>query len=68
MITLKIISWKDIFKSVMTDIGAFSSEELDLLLQFSGPDSLKQVRSIKVSNAGKPDIALNLAWSRLDSH
>ncbi|CAC5376973.1 unnamed protein product [Mytilus coruscus] len=54
------ISWKN-------EISATATEELDLLLQYTGVHSRKQVINIKVANAGYPSIALERAWNRLDS-
>ncbi|CAG2256000.1 unnamed protein product [Mytilus edulis] len=61
------VSWKDTFKRVVHEIGATATEELDLLLQYTGVNSRKQVISIKVANAGYPTSALERAWNRLDS-
>ncbi|VDI26079.1 Hypothetical predicted protein [Mytilus galloprovincialis] len=61
------VSWKDTFKCVVHEIGATATEELDLLLQYTGVNSRKQVISIKVANAGYPTSALERAWNRLDS-
>ncbi len=40
------ISWKDTFVSVIKEISATPSEELDLMMQYTGPDSHKQLKSI----------------------
>ncbi|CAG2207701.1 unnamed protein product [Mytilus edulis] len=61
------VSWKDTFKCVVHEIGATATEELDLLLQYTGVNSRKQVISIKVANAGYLTSALERAWNRLDS-
>ncbi|CAC5390365.1 unnamed protein product [Mytilus coruscus] len=61
------VSWKNTFKCVVNEISATATEELDLLLQYTGVHSRKQVISIKVANAGYPSIALERAWNRLDS-
>ncbi|CAC5374797.1 unnamed protein product [Mytilus coruscus] len=61
------INEKNTFKCVVNEISATATEELDLLLQYTGVHSRKQVISIKVANAGYPSIALERAWNRLDS-
>ncbi|CAC5374732.1 unnamed protein product [Mytilus coruscus] len=61
------VSWKDTFRCVVNEISATAAEELDLLLQYTGLQSSKQVKSIKVANAGNPSCALGWAWNRLDS-
>ena len=45
------LAWKESFKSVMREIGITSSEELDLLVQYLGPQSHEHAVSIKASNA-----------------
>ncbi|CAC5387651.1 unnamed protein product [Mytilus coruscus] len=55
------VSWKNTFKCVVNEISATATEELDLLLQYTGVHSRKQVISIKVANAGYPSIALERA-------
>ncbi|CAC5374711.1 unnamed protein product [Mytilus coruscus] len=61
------VSWKDTFKCVENEISATAAEELDLLLQYTGLQSSKQVKSIKVANTGNPSSALERACNRLDS-
>ena len=61
------VPWKETFKCVMAEISASGSEELDMMLRWTGPESHSQVQSIKVANAGNPSRALQLAWNRLDT-
>lgn len=60
------LAWKERFKHVMSDIGATASEELDLLMQYSGPEFNKQILSIKVAISGNLKRAPDHAWGRLD--
>ncbi|VDI00113.1 Hypothetical predicted protein [Mytilus galloprovincialis] len=59
------LSWKDTFKCVMSEIDASPAEEIDLMIKWLGPDSSRQINSIKISNSGNPTIALSRAWNRL---
>ena len=59
------LSWKDTFKSVMLEVDANAAEEIDLMIKWLGPDSSRQISSIKISNAGNSEIALTKAWARL---
>ncbi|XP_071139321.1 uncharacterized protein [Mytilus edulis] len=59
-------SWKDSFKKIVKEIDADSSEEIDLLLKWTGPSSKTQVQSIKAANTNNPSRALKLIWERLN--
>ncbi|CAC5357217.1 unnamed protein product [Mytilus coruscus] len=59
------LSWKDTFKCVMLEIDASPAEEIDLMIKWLGPDSSRQINSIKISNSGNPTVALSRAWNRL---
>ncbi|XP_052063923.1 uncharacterized protein LOC127703909 [Mytilus californianus] len=59
------LSWKDTFKCVMSEIDASPAEEIDLMIKWLGPDSSRQINSIKISNSGNPTVALSRAWNRL---
>ncbi|CAC5362327.1 unnamed protein product [Mytilus coruscus] len=52
-------SWKDSFKKIVKEIDADSSEEIDLLLKWTGPSSKSQVQSIKAANTNNPSERLN---------
>lgn len=58
------VSWKYTFKSIVTEIQTTPAEEIDLLLRWTGDESLKQVQSIKVANAGRPVVGLVRVWKR----
>ena len=60
------LSWKLSFKNVMMELGVSATEELDLLIKYSGKGSSKSALSIKNSNPHDPARGLSLLWSRLD--
>ncbi|XP_061170883.1 uncharacterized protein LOC133180355 [Saccostrea echinata] len=60
------IAWKATFQNIVTEVGATPLEHLDLLVRWLGPDSKKQVQSIRSANVQDPEKALQLAWERLD--
>lgn len=62
------LSWENTFKDVMAEIDASPAEELDLMVKWFGPDSARQVSSIKTSNAGDSFRGLDRAWTRLDGY
>ncbi|CAC5399848.1 unnamed protein product [Mytilus coruscus] len=60
-------SWKDSFKKIVKEIDADdSSEEIDILLKWTGPSSKTHVQSIKAANTNNPPRALKLIWERLN--
>lgn len=58
--------WKETFKNVVLEIGANSSEEIDLLLKWLGPCSKRQTMSLKCAYITNPNEALIKIWERLD--
>lgn len=60
-------SWKATFQNIVTEVQASPLEHLDLLVRWLGPDSTKQVQSIRSANVQDPEKALKLAWERLDT-
>ncbi|XP_014676616.1 PREDICTED: uncharacterized protein LOC106816503 [Priapulus caudatus] len=59
-------TWKATVKSVMEELDVNNSEELDLLLKWSGPSCKQQILSIKSASAGNPSLGLLRAWERLE--
>lgn len=55
-------SWKATFQNIVTEVQASPLEHLDLLVRWLGPDSTKQVQSIRSANVQDPEKALKLAW------
>jgi len=59
-------SWKTSFKGVIRELCLAPVEEIDLLVKWLGPESSKQVASIKIASASCPSEGLRKAWERLD--
>lgn len=59
-------SWKASFKNIVNEIQAEASEEIDLIMKWTGPQSQSQVQSIKAANSNDPNKGLKLIWERLD--
>ena len=60
------LTWKNSFKSVMSELGVNAGEELDLLIKYLGKDSSKSAVSMKSANPGDPVRGLSILWDRLD--
>lgn len=58
--------WKSSFLNISRDMGVNPREELDLLLNWLGPDSTKHAQSIRIANASHPAEALRKVWERFD--
>ena len=58
--------WKTSFKGVIRELCLAPVEEIDLLVKWLGPESSKQVASIKIASASCPSEGLRKAWERLD--
>jgi hypothetical protein len=59
-------TWKNSFKSIMTDLKVTPTEEVDLLVKWTGPSSQKHMMSIKAANSSNPIRALTRCWTRLE--
>ena len=60
------LAWKRSFQSVMEDLGINSSEELDLLVKYLGPQSHEHAVSVRASNAYDHSKGVERIWRRLD--
>jgi hypothetical protein len=60
------LTWKVSFKTVMSELDVSPIEELDFLLKWSGPDSMRHIQSIKSANISNPIRGLERAWERLE--
>ena len=60
------LTWKNTFKAIMQELEATPSEEIDLLIKWTGPTSQRHIISIKAANASNPEHALRRSWNRLD--
>lgn len=58
--------WKASFQSIMSELNVTAFEELDLLVKWLGPESMKHALSIRASNANNPSRGLQRIWERLD--
>ena len=58
--------WKTSFKSIMIELNVTPFEELDLLVKWLGPESLKQAVAIRAAYATRPDRGLACIWERLE--
>ncbi|XP_067250257.1 uncharacterized protein [Chanodichthys erythropterus] len=59
-------AWKSSFCNAIEGLDLKPSEELDLLIQWLGPDSTEQARRIRSVHINHPDIGLGMVWSRLE--
>lgn len=59
-------SWKSSFKNVVHEIGATPSEEIDLLVKYTGGISQKYVLSLRAAHTKRPAIGLMRIWERLE--
>lgn len=59
-------SWKSSFKKIVNEIRVDASEEIDLLVKWTGSESRSHVQSIKAANTYDPEKAVRLIWARLD--
>uniref|UniRef100_A0A8W8P6S9 Uncharacterized protein n=1 Tax=Magallana gigas TaxID=29159 RepID=A0A8W8P6S9_MAGGI len=60
-------SWRATFQNIVTEVQASPLEHLDLLVRWLGPDSTRQVKSIRSANVQDQEKALKLALERLDT-
>ena len=58
--------WKASFQSIITELEATSSEQLDLLCRYLGNDSSKQAASLRAANFHDENGAVQKIWDRLD--
>ena len=58
-------AWKATFQSIMQELQVSTDEEIDLLINFLGPESSRQANSIKTANFGDPRKGLSRIWERL---
>ncbi|KAK3084088.1 hypothetical protein FSP39_007909 [Pinctada imbricata] len=58
--------WKGTFKNVIEDARVTAHEEIQLLLRWLGPESVKQATSIRRANPNNSESALLKIWERLD--
>ena len=54
------LTWKNSFKSVMSELGVKAGEELDLLIKYLGKDSSKSAVSMKPAYPGDPVRGLSI--------
>lgn len=59
-------TWKAAFKSVIKGLQVSTEEEIDLMIKYLVPESLKHANSIKISNVNNPTRGLQRVWQRLD--
>ncbi|XP_062413389.1 uncharacterized protein LOC119222763 [Pungitius pungitius] len=59
------LAWQSSFSNATTGLGLTSTEMLDLLIKWLGPESVKHIRRIRSVHVRNPDIALKKAWERL---
>jgi hypothetical protein len=62
----RYVSWKNSFNNITREMDLTSTEEVDLLLRYLGPDSKRQATSIRIANSHDDCGALEKIWSRLD--
>lgn len=60
------VSWKTTFQSVYREIEVSPLEELDLLQQYLGPESLRYAASIRPAYSHNPMIGIEKIWDRLN--
>ncbi|KAK0143479.1 hypothetical protein N1851_018391 [Merluccius polli] len=58
--------WRSTFMNVIQGLKLTSTEELDLLTRWLGPESSEQVRRVRAVNVSNPAAGLRMAWIRLD--
>lgn len=58
-------SWKSTFKNVQ-EIGATPTEEIDMLVKYTGGTSQKYVLSLHTAHTRNPALGLMRIWERLD--
>lgn len=59
-------TWKVSFRSKVKHLELDPLEEMDLLVKWTGPESRKQILSLKASNTFDPQKGLDRIWERLD--
>ncbi|XP_062594010.1 uncharacterized protein LOC134255492 [Saccostrea cucullata] len=59
-------SWKTTFVSVVKELNLSSAEEVDLLIQYLGPESKKSAMSIRSANYSDSSRARDRIWQRLN--
>jgi hypothetical protein len=58
----KYYAWKTNFKNILTDPQVSTLEYLDVLVDWLGPESQRQAKSIRAANIAKPQAAIDLIW------
>ena len=58
--------WKNAFTSVTKEMEMSPAEEIDLLVKWLGPDSSRQVNSLRAAYSANPNIGLKHIWQRLE--
>lgn len=59
------LSWKTTFQSTIADLGLTSSEEINLLIKWLGPESSEHAKRMKAVNIHHPSAGLGMIWTRL---
>lgn len=59
------LAWQSSFSNATEGLGLTSTEMLDLLIKWLGPESVKHIKRIRSVHVGNPDVALKKAWDRL---
>ncbi len=59
-------AWKSSFCNAIEGLDLKPSEELDLLVQWLGPESTEHARRIRLVHINYPDIGLSMVWKRLE--
>ncbi len=59
-------AWKSSFCNAIEGLDLKPSEELDLLVQWLGPESTEHARRIRSVHINYPDVGLSMVWKRLE--
>ncbi|XP_021332949.1 uncharacterized protein [Danio rerio] len=59
-------AWKSSFCNAIEGLDLKPSEELDLLVQWLGPESTEHARRIRSVHISYPDVGLSMVWKRLE--
>nr|XP_055034971.1 uncharacterized protein LOC129422846 [Misgurnus anguillicaudatus] len=59
------LAWQSSFNNATSGLGLTSTEMLDLLIKWLGPESVKHIKRIRSVHVVNPDVALKKAWDRL---
>ncbi|XP_032416936.1 uncharacterized protein LOC116718815 [Xiphophorus hellerii] len=58
-------SWKSSFENAIRNLHLFASEELDLLIKWLGPESVKYAERLRAVHVNNPEQGLLKVWDRL---